>query len=164
MALQERHGVSNYQQLDCLFNSFFYSGWHQRKYQSSTSLCEEKPSVIGGFPSRKTVTWNVSASHDVIITILASESQNIQIVNMTPVDKPCIIWDRSKQNNHSNTIITFSFLFFFETQLNCDLARVYWELVAHIHVWLQAGSTLVQMVVFCVAGAKLLLRPRVIYC
>ena len=91
---------------------FLNSGWHQRKYQSSTSLCEEKPSVIGGFPSRKTVIWNVSASHDVIITILASESQNIQIVNMTPVDKPCIIWDRSKQNNHSNTIITFSFLFF----------------------------------------------------
>ena len=45
-------GISNHQQLNCLFNS---SSTHQGKYHSSTlpSLCEGNPLVTGGFPSQR---------------------------------------------------------------------------------------------------------------
>ena len=62
----DRHGISNYRPIECLFNIFFRLP--TKKYLKSTlpSLCEDSI-VIGGSPHKRRVTWKTSLFDDVIM-------------------------------------------------------------------------------------------------
>ena len=52
-----------YERFDGTPYSTAFSGWQQRKHQSSTllTLCESNPAVTGGFPTKRSLMWKVPA-------------------------------------------------------------------------------------------------------
>ena len=66
----ERDGISNHRDLDCLLNRVFRSRSKKTSKLRVTGLCEGNPSVTGGFPSQMhsnaencSIRWHHHGSH-----------------------------------------------------------------------------------------------------
>ena len=61
----ERHGVSNHQHLDCLFNRLFRHTSKKKSKLLVTGRCVGNPPVTGGFPSQRPVARRMFPFDDV---------------------------------------------------------------------------------------------------